>query len=274
MRFLKFIVACAFLSLAACSPVINNLTPANSSESHETNNNSHAVHWSYDGDTGPEHWGTLGDEHNSYAVCGTGTLQSPIDISASNPQDLPNIAFHYQPRELEMKNNGHTVEVNFQQSGYIELDQQQYQTANIHFHAPSEHTINGESFAAELHLVHTREIDSTTKEYAVVGILLQAGAENPNYQTFLAQLPQQAEQTIVSTELLDASTLLPTTQTSYRYLGSLTTPPCTEGVRWNVLTTPVELSAAQLATLTEVFDHNNRPVQALHQREISQDITP
>lgn len=270
----KFALAVvSLLMLASCSGLPIDLAgDTAASEGHDSHT---TAHWSYDGDTGPEHWGKLGDQANgSYELCASGRLQSPIDIVDPSSEDLVNIALHYQPSELIMKNNGHTVEVNYAAGGFIEIDQQQYNTANIHYHTPSEHTINGKSFDAELHLVHTRDLGDHQKEYAVIGILLTVGAENQHYRALLDNLPQKSGEEFRSQEKLDAANLLPSTRTTYRYTGSLTTPPCSEGVHWNVMSTPVELSAEQLASLKQLFDHNSRPTQDLAGREIVEDTTP
>lgn len=276
LTFLFVLTACAALPEgfargdSASQSDVMNVVP--SSQSHEVH---HDIHWSYDGDTGPEHWAELGDQTGgAYQLCASGQLQSPIDIVNASSGDLANIALHYQPSELIMKNNGHTVEVDYSAGGYIEIDQQRYSPVNIHYHAPSEHTIDGKSFDAELHLVHTRDLGDHQKEYAVIGILLTVGAENQHYQALLDNLPQKAGEEFRSQEKLDAAALLPSTATSYRYTGSLTTPPCSEGVRWNVMTDSVEISTEQLAQLTELFDHNHRPIQELYGREVIEDATP
>jgi len=109
------------------------------------------VHWTYEGEEGPEHWGEIDP---AYAVCGTGTSQSPIDIASPSEKNLANISFHYQPSEIDILNNGHTVQVNYDAGSYIEFDGVRYDVAQFHYHAPSEHAIDGKLFAAEIHIVH------------------------------------------------------------------------------------------------------------------------
>jgi len=242
------------LSLGACAPKAE--APAA------------APHWTYEGEEGPEHWGEL-DE--SFAVCGTGKGQSPIDVTTSEEQDLANISFHYQPSEVNILNNGHTVQVNYDAGSYMELDGVRYDVAQFHYHAPSEHALNGKLFAAELHIVH-KNADGTL---AVVGILFEEGAQNDAFQPFVDNLPAEKSDVKDAGVKINATELLPAVQTTYRYSGSLTTPPCSEGVHWNLMTTPVEISSEQLSALETLFEEgNNRPVQPLNDRPLIEDNTP
>jgi carbonic anhydrase len=225
-----------------------------------------APHWTYEGEEGPAHWGEL----EGYAICSDGKSQSPIDISAPAEQDLSNISFHYQPSEVNILNNGHTVQVNYDSGSYMELDGTRYDVMQFHYHAPSEHTINGEAFAAEVHIVHKDANDGL----AVVGVLLQEGAQNDAFSPFIDNLPAEKTDAKDAGIKIDAAAFLPAVQTTYRYDGSLTTPPCSEGVKWLLMTTPVTLSAAQLTTLESIFEKNNRPVQPLGERAPIEDNTP
>jgi carbonic anhydrase len=225
-------------------------------------------HWTYEGEEGPSHWGEL---DTSYAACGTGQSQSPIDVANPSEQDLTNISFHYQPSAVNILNNGHTVQVNYDPGSYIELDGTRYDVVQFHYHAPSEHTVDGESFPAELHIVH-RNADGNL---AVVGILLKEGAENAAYQPFISNLPAETSDAKDTGVRINAMDMLPTVQTTFRYSGSLTTPPCTEGVNWLLMTTPVELSAQQRTALDSLFEGgNNRPVQPINDRTLIEDNTP
>lgn len=223
-------------------------------------------HWAYEGEEGPSHWGEL----EGYATCGDGTHQSPIDVSSPTEQDLTNISFHYQPSEVNILNNGHTVQVNYDAGSYIELDGTRYDVLQFHYHAPSEHTVNGQSFPAEIHIVHKNAEDSL----AVVGILLQEGKQNDAFSAFIDHLPKEKTDVKDAGTTINAADFLPAVQTTYRYDGSLTTPPCTEGVQWLLMTAPVELSTAQLSTLESIFEANNRPVQPLGERTTIEDSTP
>jgi len=226
-----------------------------------------AAHWTYEGEEGPEHWGEIDP---AYEVCGTGTSQSPIDISASSEKDLANIAFHYQPSEVNILNNGHTVQVNYDAGSYIELDGVRYDAVQFHYHAPSEHAVDGKLSAAEIHIVHK----NAEGQLAVVGIMLVEGAENTAFDPFINNLPAEKTDVKDAGVKINTADFLPTVQTTFRYSGSLTTPPCTEGVNWLVMTSPVELSTAQLNALDALFENNNRPIQELNDRPLVEDNTP
>ena len=219
-----------------------------------------SVHWSYEGDTGPEHWGELSPD---FAACSQGVEQSPVDIPANAPDNPANIGFKYQPSAVNIFNNGHTVQVNYDQGSSIVLDGTTYDLVQFHFHAASEHEIGGAHDPMELHLVHK----NAQGGLAVIGILLKAGAENPAYAPVLQNLPpQESQPTPVAGATVDANALLPAQRDYWRYNGSLTTPPCSEGVKWLVMSTPVELSEAQIAAFTTIFQNNERPVQPLNAR--------
>ncbi len=227
-----------------------------------------ATEWSYEGPTGPDHWGELSKE---FALCADGSSQSPIDIADSliSEQDLQDIEFFYNRSELAVLNNGHTIEVEYQYGSYIDLDEYIYDLVQFHFHAPSEHTLNGVQFAMEMHLVH-RNIFG---ELAVVGVMIREGEANERFEELWANLPREAGQVIEAEEEINADDLLPEARMTYRYAGSLTTPPCSEGVRWNLMAEPIELSREQIALFKEVLSssccpHNNRPVQPLNDRKI------
>lgn len=224
-------------------------------------------HWTYEGEEGPEHWGEL---DSTYAVCGTGTHQSPIDISTPTEQDLANIAFHYSSSQVNILNNGHTAQVNYDAGSYIELDSVRYDVVQFHYHAPSEHVVDGKSFPAEIHIVHK----NADGQLAVLGILLEEGAENSALSPFINNLPVEKSDVKDVGVTINANEFLPTLQTTFRYSGSLTTPPCSEGVNWLVMTNPVEISAEQLNKLEELFEANNRPVQELNDRSVIEDSTP
>ncbi len=168
----------AGLALSACKPA------ATAEPEHAEETTGHAVHWTYEGEEGPDHWGDLAPD---YATCGTGTSQSPIDLTSAADQDFTNIAFHYQPSEVKILNNGHTVQVNYDAGSYIEVDGQRYEVAQFHYHAPSEHAVDGKLYAAELHIVHK----NAAEQLAVVGLLIEEGAENAAFAELLANLPAE-----------------------------------------------------------------------------------
>ena len=225
-------------------------------------------HWTYEGEEGPAHWSELDP---TYATCGAGRSQSPIDVANPLEQDLTNISFHYQPSEVNILNNGHTVQVNYDAGSYIELDGTRYDVVQFHYHTPSEHTVDGESFPAELHIVHK----NAEGKLAVVGILLKEGTENAAYQPFISNLPAEKTDAKDAGVKINAMDMLPSVQTTFRYTGSLTTPPCSEGVNWLLMTTPVEISTQQRTTLNSLFEGgNNRPVQPINDRTLTEDNTP
>jgi carbonic anhydrase len=218
------------------------------------------VHWSYEGESGPEHWGDLSPD---FAACAKGVEQSPVDIPAGAPVNPADIAFNYQPSAINIFNNGHTIQVNYDQGSAITLDGMTYNLVQFHFHAASEHAVAGAHEPMEIHFVHR----NAQGGLAVVGVLLKAGAENAAYAPVLQNLPAQTSQPApVAGTTVDAAKLLPAQRDYWRYNGSLTTPPCSEGVKWLVMNTPVELSDAQIAAFTTIFKNDERPVQPFNSR--------
>ncbi len=225
------------------------------------------AHWTYEGEEGPANWGELSAD---YAACAEGTEQSPIDVANPSEADLANIAFDYRPAPLEIVNNGHTVQVNYAAGSSITVDGATFELVQFHFHAPSEHTVAGVPADAELHLVHRAE----DARLAAGGVLLSRGAANGPLEPVVENLPTSiGPSATVPAATVDAGQLLPAARTTYRYPGSLTSPPCTEGVTWLLMTEPVEVSGDQLAAFTRVIDGNNRPVQPLNEREVVEDTT-
>lgn len=226
--------------------------------------------WSYTGPTGPSHWKQV--DTANYAKCADGTMQSPIDITNTKPTPLKNLVFKYKEGEAGVFNNGHTVEAEplGTNTNTMTLDGVVYPFAQFHFHAPSEHEINGLHYPVEVHFVHK----TTDGKIAVVGVFLKAGKANTAWSTFVSKINVAtgvAEDTKIS---LDWEKLLPENRQTIRYSGSLTTPGCAEGVKWNVFTTPVVVSQAQINAFLEAYSGNNRPVQPLNGRAVLLDNTP
>jgi len=220
--------------------------------------------WTYEGATGPQHWGDLDPK---FAVCSKGRAQSPIDIAAPQGVNLTDLTFNYSPTTLNVINTGETIRINYDAGSSIVYNEITYNLVQFHFHHPSEHTINGKAFDLELHLVH----QDSAGNLAVVGVLITKGkADNPAYASIFDNLPAQAGTKAVPTKL-NVDDLLPKDRRYYTYLGSLTTPPCTQGVRWLLLTTPIELSQKQIDTFSTIFHLNARPVQPLNNRDVLQD---
>ncbi len=223
---------------------------------------SHAAEWGYDGDTGPSHWGDLSGD---YVPAKTGTKQSPIDITDAEDKELPEIVFDYKPAKIDLVYNGHNVEEMEEEGSAIQVHGKKFALKQFHFHAPSEHTIDGKHTDMEMHLVHK----SGDGAIAVVGVMITEGAENKAFDSVWNYLPTEKNKELKYDTTIDAGTLLPNMRDYYYYKGSFTTPPCTEGVAWYVLTTPIELSAAQIDKFKAIISGNNRPTQPLNGRIVT-----
>ena len=220
----------------------------------------HGAHWGYEGHAGPAHWAEL-DENS--ATCGSGLRQSPIDIAATTPADLAPIQFDYRDATLEMVNNGHTIQVNRGMGSSITVDGEKYDLLQFHFHSPSENTVDGQPYAMEMHLVHKND----QGQLAVVGVFLKAGADNAALAKAWDHMPDHAGHTEqAATVSINPGELLPANRAYRRFNGSLTTPPCSEGVKWFVMQDAIEVSAAQVKAFSKVIGANARPTQPLNGR--------
>ncbi|MFD1773721.1 carbonic anhydrase [Paenibacillus rhizophilus] len=224
------------------------------------------VHWSYEGATSPEHWSELGDE---FKTCELGKQQSPIDIeddAVEKDSNLSPVKVNYSPSDVSLVNNGHTIQVSVKgENNVIVLEGKTYKLKQFHFHLPSEHEVGGKHGEMELHLVH----QSADGDFAVLGALINSGTENAELNKLWSRLPKEEnEKATVIEGKFDLNALLPGDLHSYRYQGSLTTPPCSEGVQWIVLKQPVEWSEDQIAAFRNIFPHDNRPVQPLDGRKL------
>jgi carbonic anhydrase len=220
-------------------------------------------HWAYQGEGGPESWGRL---HPDFATCANGQRQSPIDIRDGLKLELDPVLFDYRESAVRVIDTGHTVQVNVAGGNHIEVMGRRYELQQFHFHRPSEERIDGRSFDMVVHLVH-RDADG---RLAVVAVLLQRGAAQPLIQTVWNNLPLErgAEQPVRAP--LDLGLLLPAERAYHVYMGSLTTPPCTEGVLWVVMKTPVGVSQDQIEIFGRLYPMNARPVQAASDRLIKE----
>ena len=223
-----------------------------------------AAHWGYGPQDGAHRWADLSE---AYALCGQGTEQSPINIDRFLQEDLPDIGASYVPLPLEVENSGHSVHVNFTPGSGFNVADTYYELQHIHFHTPSEHYLDGSPFPMEGHLVH-KAADGTL---AVIGVMMKLGAHNPVIEGIWQNVPPAGEVKAVKNVEINAQMLMPENLDYYKYQGSLTTPPCTEGVQWHVLKEPIEISQAQLKAFQSVFPVNARPVQALGERVVSGD---
>ena len=255
----KSLIVGSGLGLLALVTGCSKSAPGAAAPSPSTPESPHA--WSYDGAEGPEHWGTLSSDFGS---CSSGTAQSPIDVRGGSGLSPAPLALAYSASECEITDNGHTTELSALTAQGITVGGRQYAFKQMHFHAPSEHTVNGVRHEAEFHFVHQADDGGL----AVVGILATAGAANAAWTPFTDGVPAAAGGQKVAAGVVDFPALFPASLDHVAYDGSLTTPPCSEGVRWLLLETPVELGAGQLATLRAAHPGNARPVQTLNGRDV------
>ena len=227
-----------------------------------------APHWGYGRDNGPASWSKLSPD---YATCSIGRAQTPIDLvpttraAASAKAPGPELVFGRGERALHVVDNGHTIQVTDAGGSTLTLDGVRYELAQFHFHDPSEHTIRGRSYPMEMHLVHK----SADGRLAVVGVLIAQGAENAMLAPLFRALPVKAGDETELKVALDLAQVLPREHRALRYAGSLTTPPCSEGVQWVVLERPITLSREQIASFTAIIGDDHRPVQPLNDRTVT-----
>lgn len=239
--------------LVFCSVCVPYVAMAQEQPAHE---------WGYSGSEGPAHWGELNPE---FAACKTGHRQSPVNIVGAKSVALPAIQFEYKPSALHIVNNGHTIQINYAPGSFIKIGDKRYELKQFHFHHPSEETIKGKRFPMELHLVHS----DASGNMAVVSVLLEEGSANPLVETLWGLAPKTAGPEKADDNLkINAADLLPANRSYFTFLGSLTTPPCTEGVRWLVLETPVTISNNQVAKFAKVYPDDERPTQSLNGRTV------
>ncbi len=222
------------------------------------------MHWAYEGEGGPEAWGQLKSE---FKTCAVGKRQSPIHIQESNTLQGPAeaIQFSYQPSQGTVVNNGHTIQVDVIGNNSITVRGSSYRLLQFHFHHPSEERINHKVYSMVAHLVHR----NAEGQLAVVAVLLDPGAANSLINKVWTYMPLDSGDSVRMPDgLLDLNELLPKDQRYYQFLGSLTTPPCTEGVLWLVLKQPSTVSAEQLKLFSQLYPNNARPVQPVNNRPI------
>ncbi len=214
----------------------------------------HAVHWTYEGDTGPDNWGKLKPE---WKTCSSGERQSPIDIRDGIRVDQEPVRFYYKPSGFRVIDNGHTVQANLAGGNRILAMGRDFELVQLHFHRPSEERVNGKLYEMVAHLVHKDK----EGRLAVVAVLLDKGANNPIVQTLWNHLPLERNIEYPASVALDLDSLLPEDRSYFTYMGSLTTPPCSEGVLWIVLRAPAGVSAEQVAAFSRLYPNNARPIQ-------------
>ncbi len=219
--------------------------------------------WSYQGKTGPKHWGDL---DKKFIMCKIGKNQSPIDINKNNlvKASLTPLKLEYKSNANFVVNNGHTIKIIVKDGSYLYIDGKKFELKQFHFHTPSENTINGKHLPMEAHLVHI----SKDGEIAVIGIMFKIGKENKALKKFQNLICKTINKKKTIKTPLNAMELLPKNKDYYRFNGSLTTPPCTEGVRWFIFKEPVTISQEQLEKFSKIMGKNNRPIQPINARKV------
>ncbi len=234
------------------------------------------THWGYEGDDGPSNWASLDPV---YATCGNGKHQSPVNIVRSDVGEGVTFSFDYKKAPSfhiahnehmeEIIDNGHTIQVTVEEGSEVTINGKAFALKQFHFHTPSEHTIDGEHYPMEMHMVH----QSPDKSLAVVAVLFEEGeVPNENFNEIIAHIPaSKGDAKHVSDTDLEIKAALPSEMAAYHYVGSLTTPPCSENVQWLVLRKPFSLTPEQIEAFSSKIAKNNRPVQALNDRMVRMD---
>lgn len=224
----------------------------------------HPKHWGYQGEVGPEHWQEF---ESDFGMCSSGRNQSPIDLNNFIEAELPRIAFDYKPGGHQVVNNGHAIQVNYNPGSKITVDGTDFALKQFHFHSPSENTVKTKSFPMEAHFVHA----DAKGNLAVVALMFEEGPSNKLLAQVWPHVPKIENGKAGLATQVSAADLLLANHDYFRYDGSLTTPPCSEGVRWFVFKHSAKASAEQLALVQQVLGHpNNRPVQPLGARAVLQ----
>lgn len=222
------------------------------------------LHWSYQGQDGTDHWGMLSQ---AYMTCESGSHQSPIDITMPrHARTQERLAFHYRWAKVRALDNGHTIQVNVPPGSDLHLNGRTYRLGQFHFHDPSEHHVDGKTFPLEMHLVH----QDANGHVAVIAVLVEAGVPNTSLAAIWTTLPTKAGD-VAGEQTLHLEGLLPPSRHHFSYHGSLTTPPCTEGVQWIVLRDPITMSAEQIGRFVSVIGRNARPIHPLHGRRVREE---
>ena len=217
----------------------------------------HVAHWDYEGEMGPEHWG------KEFPTCGKGKSQAPLNIKGPFEKVRFNVVPDYKPGPLKIVNNGHTIQVNVVPGSKLRIDGKAFDLLQFHFHRPSEEHINGKPSAMVIHFVHKNDAG----ELAVLGVLLQEGNENPGIKTLWSYAPpKEGPEVAPDNVAFNPTNLLPREMEFFHYDGSLTTPPCTEKVKFFILKSQVNISKEQITQFP--FKMNARPIQALNDRKI------
>jgi carbonic anhydrase len=218
------------------------------------------VHWGYEGTTGPDKWGALSPENRT---CSVGHEQTPIDLAGAQRADLGALQLTYPSLNTKVVHNGHTIQVNCDPGAVLQIGAARYELVQFHFHHPSEHLLAGRQLDLECHFVHR----TASGALAVLGVFIRAGAANDMLGRIWSIMPSQEGASTMNLQI-DPMKLLPAERAYFRYQGSLTTPPCSEGITWTVLKQPIEASADQIRAFAKLFPNNARPVMQRNQRSL------
>jgi carbonic anhydrase len=262
------LVAFGIILLNFCSiNFLGEATAAQKTSQHKGNK----THWGYEPGNGPSNWGKL---NRDWLLCAEGKQQSPVDLTGAIQKNLgemklefptANLKVVHQTHVLDALDNGHTIQINYDGGETLEIGNKSFALRQYHFHSPSEHTVNGRHYPMEMHMVHV----SQDKKLAVIGVFIEQGRHNAAFDRIWSNLPTQTGQEVhLENVQVDIDHILPKNKATYRYRGSLTTPPCSEGVGWFVYVEPIELSRDQIEAFQKIFHGNNRPTQPLNDRSL------
>jgi carbonic anhydrase len=263
--------------MLSCNSSSNEKTenpPADSVSTTHESTSVRPVHWSYSEEGGPAGWGKLS---LAYAICDSGKSQSPIDLLQNAGKGSDDWKIDYKTTTLEIThnehveeliNNGHTIQVTTQKGSSIKYGDKLYYLKQFHFHTPSEHTVNGKHSPMEIHLVH----ESDDKSLAVIGVLVEEGKHNNNFDQLIRYLPNAVgDKKTYDSVKIDVGISVPKELSAWHYIGSLTTPPCTQNVQWLVLKNHITLDKTQIEAFSSRLKNNSRPVQPMNERKLTID---
>jgi carbonic anhydrase len=225
--------------------------------------------WSYQGKLGPKNWSELETQNT---LCSKGVDQSPVNLSRPQDGEGDSLRFEYFASQLVILNNGHTIEFHTDKGSVFHNGKADFLLKQIHFHTPSEHTINGKSYPMEIHFVHGPSLASQAEgvgnanQSAVVSVMATLGERNPALDTLFTNIPKQGQKKSIPGIFINPASFLPHSKGYFYYPGSLTTPPCSEGVQWHVFKEPIQISKQQLQHYRTFFKNNARPLQPLRDR--------
>lgn len=221
-----------------------------------------ASNWDY-GENGPSKWGTLDP---NWKLCATGQSQSPINIVSTETTKVKNtLSFNYKNNSKNIQNNGHSLQINFQNSGFASIENKDFELVQFHFHTPSETHVNGKTYPLEIHLVHQND----KKELLVVSVLVEEGDFHPEFEKIVKIMPSKVGSE-VKLKGFKVDALLPKQKGYYEFMGSLTTPPCSENVTWVVLKQSIQASKEQIQKVHDIIHDDARNIQPTNHRLIKE----